>query len=181
MTGTDAHYHPAAGAAAPVFGQVEMLTPVFSLRPFAEGAWTDVSLDGTATPLQITLPSAGTYRVGGTINSGIDVDPAIVPSSGSVQTRLFNVTAGAALTWSDRLGAFVSPATVTADNPATSQPWSDQAQVGQDLIVTVAGPTTLRLQARYDTSGLYGTGTGAEIVSAVGVGVGPTLLNYSKL
>lgn len=154
MTGTDASYNP-----PPVYGQAVAATT--SLLTVAELVWVDV------TSSDVTLPEAGTYRLHANVRGGIS---GTTPINCYVMSRLFNVTTGAVLPNSVRIVAQV------ANHDSTAYTAANNATAPIDEYVTVAAPTTIRIQATRND--LTGTPSAANVFSGA---TGWTTLSYEKI
>jgi hypothetical protein len=124
------------------------------------GVWTD-------TPLEIKLPRAGTYELDADVRGRLSGAP---PLNTFVTARLWNVTSGAEVPESTRIVNQVIDI-----NPGAAYAGHNQTASIHELI-RVAGPTTIRLQARGDNA--YGAADIAQIRSD---GQGYTTLRYSRV
>lgn len=119
-------------------------------------AWQDVNVS-------ITLPGAGTYKL------TADVRAAVQGNGGSfwwISARLYNTTAGAEISQSERIVVFGNLNTLQLQNTASI-----------NEIVTVAGATSIKLQATRD-----GIGPPTYTTSYVGSDTnGRTKLMYEKI
>ena len=77
-----------------------------NLQPTASGAWTD-------TGLQVVLPAAGTYQLDATVRASL---AGTLPVNTFVSARLFDVTAGTAITDSEVLVQQINLSSATAVN-----------------------------------------------------------------
>ncbi|MFJ9564531.1 hypothetical protein ACIRQQ_31405 [Streptomyces fuscichromogenes] len=96
------------------------------------GVWTD-------TPLEVTLPRAGTYALDADVRGRLAGTPAL---NTYISARLWNVNSGAEVPQSERLVYQIidlNAGSATAGGNQTA-PISELIRVG--------GPTTIRLQAR---------------------------------
>ncbi|MEU4406194.1 hypothetical protein AB0F88_16860 [Streptosporangium sp. NPDC023963] len=164
MTGTDAHL-----ARRAMFGQEELPGLAAVLNGQGPGAWHD-------TALEIDLPAAGDYRLGGTVLGHLDrlSDGSVLVAS--LEARLFDVSAGAEVPLSHRLVISYGPAQGIT---TTGGVWHHRATTPLDVLYTVASARTIRLQGRYQGP-VAESGTTAAFMSAGGFR-GRTLLNYSRL
>jgi hypothetical protein len=151
---SDAKATPAAPAA---FNGIAKLHTIADLPP---GTWTD-------TPLEVTLPLAGTYE----LNADVRGRLAGIPSLNVyMSARLWNVTAAAEVPESERLVY-----QIIDQNPGNAQAGGNQTAPISELI-RVSGPTTIRLQAQENNA--VGTATVAQVYSD---GVGYTALRYDRV
>lgn len=112
------------------------------------------------TGVSVTLPSAGTYLLCGVVRAAVNA----TTSGGTIITRLYNTTDAAAVTDSERFGCYAGVA---------NQLFNQSAPL--DMIVTVTGSKTIRLEA-------YRSGATIWNTSVIGSGPnGLTVLAYVKL
>ncbi|WP_018685222.1 hypothetical protein [Actinokineospora enzanensis] len=123
------------------------------------GVWTD-------TPLQVTLPDAGTYTIDADVRGRLDGVP---PFNTFITARLFDVTAGAPVPDSERLVDQVIDV-----NPGNARTGSN-ATAPIDQLISVGKRTVIRLQAiRVDATGT------AQIAQIYSDGYGRTTLRFSR-
>jgi hypothetical protein len=146
----------AAQAAPPNSGIAKLHTNV-DLPP---GAWTD-------TPLQVTLPKRGTYALNADVRGRLSGVP---PLNTYISARLWNVTAGAAVSESERLVYQI----IDLNSGGARAGGNQTAPISE--LIRVAGPTTIRLQA--EDNNAVGTAGIAQIYSD---GVGFTSLRYVRV
>jgi hypothetical protein len=135
---------PAAAAVSSTDDGIQYLSAPVDLPA---GVWTD-------TPLVINLPYAGTYAIDANVRGRLSGNPVL---NTFITARLWDATSGAALPLSERLVYQIidtNPSNTTAGGNATA-PISE--------LITVTGPTTIRLQA-LDTNAA-GIATIAQIYS----------------
>ncbi|MEV0822529.1 hypothetical protein [Nonomuraea rubra] len=134
-------------------------TGAVDLQPTASGTWTPV------TGAQIVLPEAGRYLIEADARARIS---AFGPANVFISTRLFNVTAGTVIPASATL---VFQTITDAGQNATG---NQTATTG--VFLTVAGPTTVRLEAMRVNS--VGTSTAADILNDA---AGATRIRFVKV
>ncbi|MGW4564536.1 hypothetical protein ACWEN3_19680 [Streptomyces sp. NPDC004561] len=146
-----------ASVAPPANSGIATLNTAVNLPP---GVWTD-------TPLQVTLPRAGTYELDANVRGRLAGTPLL---NTSISARLWNVNSGAEVSQSER---FVYQ--IIDQNPGTAQAGGNQTAPISELI-KVSGPTTIRLQARrVDALGA------ASIAQVYSDSFGYTLLRYERV
>ncbi|MEV7386503.1 hypothetical protein [Streptomyces sp. NPDC091215] len=96
------------------------------------GVWTD-------TPLEVTLPKAGTYTLDADVRGRLQGTP---PVNTFITARLWNVNSGAEVPQSERLVYQIINL-----NPGQAAAAGNQTAPISELI-RVSGPTTIRLQAQ---------------------------------
>jgi hypothetical protein len=131
---------------------------------------SDVNLPAstwTNTPLELRLPHAGIYEIDANVRGRLEGTP---PINTSISARLWNVTAGAEVPYSDRLVY-----QLFTDNTATNSIGGNGTAPISELI-RVDRPTTIQLQAEDVTTG--GKATIAQVYSD---GQGYTTLRYVRV
>ncbi|MGW2378041.1 hypothetical protein [Kitasatospora sp. NPDC001683] len=151
---SDANAAPTAPAAN---SGIAKLHSIVNLPP---GTWTD-------TPLEITLPRAGTYELDADVRGRLAGIPSL---NVYMSARLWNVTAAAEVPESERLVY-----QIINGNPGDAQAGGNQTAPISELI-RVSGPTTIRLQAQEINA--VGAATVAQVYSD---GVGFTALRYDRV
>jgi hypothetical protein len=150
------HHHPMPSGIA-------YLPAIVNLQPTLSGTWVK-------TGLQVTLPGAGTYALDVNVRSVLAATP---PSNPYMVARLWNLTSGTAVPRSERILNQVYDLT-----PAGAGPIGQNVTTPISELITVAGPTTIQLQARrINAPGASGS-TRAEIYSD---GNGRTSFRYSRI
>jgi hypothetical protein len=151
---SDASTAPPASSAA---ARIEHLnTPV----DLPAGAWTN-------TPLEVTLPRAGTYELNADVRGRLQGLP---PVNIFITARLWNVTSGTAVPDSERLvNQIIDP------NAGDAEVGGNQTAPISELI-KVSKPTTIQLQAQR-TDGI-GTATIGQVSSDAN---GHTSLRYEQV
>lgn len=145
------------GAAAPHVipadqGIEYMTVTSVDLKP---GVWT-------ATPLQVTLPHAGRYAIDADVRGRLNGVP---PLNTDIVARLFDATAGVEVPRSERLIYQII-------NNTTAGSGGNQTATISEL-VTVNGPTTIRLDAEHNDA------TGAPNIAQIySDSAGYTTLRY---
>ena len=124
------------------------------------GVWTD-------TPLEVNLPRRGTYELDADVRGRL---AGVPPINTYLSARLWNVTSGAEVPESARLVY-----QIIDENGGDAQAGGNQTAPISELI-TVAGPTTIRLQAQDNNA--RGTANIAQVYSD---GAGYTSLRYSRV
>lgn len=145
----------AAPPAPPARSGIATLHANVDLPP---GAWTD-------TPLEVTLPRRGTYELDADVRGRLI---GTAPIDSYIVARLWNVTAGTAVPESERLVY-----QIINRNPGGGEAGGNATAPISELI-TVTGPTRIRLQAQEDNT--VGTAGTAQVFSD---GVGYTALRYT--
>ncbi|MFE5587223.1 hypothetical protein [Kitasatospora sp. NPDC056531] len=153
---TQSNANAAPTAPAAVSGIAKLHT-IVNLPP---GTWTD-------TPLEVTLPQAGTYELDADVRGRLAGNPSL---NVYMSARLWNVTAAAEVPESERLVY-----QIINGNPGTAQAGGNQTAPISELI-RVSGPTTIRLQAQEINA--VGAATVAQVYSD---GVGFTALRYDRV
>jgi hypothetical protein len=149
---------PATAQRAPVADRgIAVLSTIVNLPP---GAWT-------STPLEVTLPRAGTYELDADVRGRLAGTPAI---NTYITARLWNVTAGAEVPQSERLVYQIIDL-----NPGTAPAGGNQTAPISELI-KVTGRTTIQLQAR----DINATGA-ASIAQVYSDSQGYTTLRYERV
>ncbi|MEU1180645.1 hypothetical protein ABZ464_23895 [Streptomyces sp. NPDC005820] len=130
---------PADGACPETWTVGARLTPVFGqisgsvgLHTAAFDVWTAV------TGAQLTLPEAGVYEVIADVQAGLITVGTV--NNAYMQTRLFDVTAGAMVLLTARTVVFFSA------TPAVGVTHTIQATASASALYQVAGPTTIRVE-----------------------------------
>ncbi|MEU1365186.1 hypothetical protein ABZ454_03530 [Streptomyces sp. NPDC005803] len=124
------------------------------------GAWTN-------TPLEVTLPKAGTYELDADVRGRLQGVP---PINLFITARLWNVTTGTAVADSERLVNQI------IDSNAGDAELGDNQTAPISELISVTQPTTIRLQAqRIDA---VGAATIGQIYSD---GNGFTSLRYERV
>jgi hypothetical protein len=136
---------------------IAVLSTFVNLPP---GVWTD-------TPLQVTLPRAGTYELDADVRGRLQGTPAV---NTYITARLWNVTAGAEVPQSERLVYQIIDL-----NPGTALAGGNQTAPISELI-KVTGRTTIRLQA--EDNNAVGAASIAQVYSD---GSGYTTLRYERV
>lgn len=124
MTGT------AAGLRLIEHGIAELPTPTVDLQPAPSDVWVD-------TGLRLTLPTAGTYQLDGTVRAALAV---VSPGTSFIKARLWDETSGVMVPRSE---AFVSQ--VSTSSSAGTIDIGDHSSAPIQVEHTVTGPATLRL------------------------------------
>lgn len=148
LAGTAAVAAPSSAFAAPatyadVGGNAYLNTQV-NLPP---GVWTD-------TPLQVVLPSAGTYELDANVRGRLAGSPLL---NTYITARLWDASTGTALPQSERIVYQIIDI-----NPGTAQTGGNATAPISELI-SVGEPTTIELQARHIDA--VGTADIAQIYS----------------
>jgi hypothetical protein len=125
----------------------------------ANGVYQAVRTTTPAADLAVALPAAGTYLLTMVILAGLNYSSA--SANGFINGRLYNVTDAAVVPSSTMLCLIVYGANVTG-----------QLQTCQSLVLTVAAPKTIRLEALRD---------GATTWVASGINPNNTTLTYVRL
>jgi len=115
---------------SPRFGEVHVGVAVNYL-PIANGLFVDIP------GLEVILPEAGTYSLDADVRAAISMTR---PANVLMAMRMFNVTAGAAVPFTDRVTSLV-------DSLAGGVTLGGNFQLHSGRFITVAGPTTIRVQA----------------------------------
>lgn len=124
------------------------------------GVWTD--LPGT----DVTLAEAGVYNLDATFRGNIAGTP---PAHLYIVGRLWDVTAAAVVPWSETWVAQIN-------QQVTAPGYSVDSTGDAHVPYTVAGPTTIRMQAGFTQA--VGTADQARVLS---VGTGRTRLRTTKV
>ena len=130
-----------------------------NLQPTKSGTWVN-------TPLQVTLPRPGTYILDANVHARIWGDPRF---NVVIYARLFNATSGTVLPNSLRLLDHL------VDNNTGNAALGQRTTAPISELITVTGPTTIRLQAARVNQ--LGVSTRAEILAEGGF----TSLRYAKV
>lgn len=141
-------------------------TPVFGGEALAAAVTvTTVAPNWQNTGLQIVLPEAGAYRLGGVVQCRIaPTGPG--GSGGWVYYRLFDVTAGVEV---PRAGGLMQQTADSSESDYLSSPISTH--------YTVTQPTTLRLEGQGGVSGAGATNQ----IQVAGAPFAGTHVNFEKL
>lgn len=124
------------------------------------GTWTD-------TPLQVTLPTSGTYELDANVRGRL---AGVPPVNTYMTARLWNVTAATVVPESERLVY----QTIDLNAGAAQAGGNGTAPISE--LIRVNGPTTIRLQAtRNDAVGT------AAVAQVYGDGWGRTSLRYERV
>ncbi|MFD8725655.1 hypothetical protein ACFV2H_48890 [Streptomyces sp. NPDC059629] len=146
-----------ASVAHPAKAGIATLNTIVNLP---NGAWTD-------TPLEVTLPKAGTYALDADVRGRLSGTPAL---NTYITARLWNVNSGTEVPQSERLVYQIINL-----NPGQADAGGNQTAPISELI-RVSGPTTIRLQAqRVDAVGA------ASIAQIYSDGAGYTSLRYERV
>ena len=141
-------------------GQIRGVEHLHTQVDLPAGAWTN-------TPLEVTLPRAGTYELDADVRGRLSGIPAV---NTYMTARLWNVTTGAAVPESERLVNQIIDL-----NQGDAGTGSNQTAPISELI-KVNGPTTIRLQAqRIDAVGA------ASVAQVYSDGHGYTSLRYERV
>lgn len=132
---------PAAGACPETWTVGARLTPVSgeafgadaNLQAVASGTWV-------ATGAQVLLPEAGTYALSADFYSHIN---ATTPWAVAINARLFNVTARAPVTGTNRRIQFGN-----INDPGRGTVMALQNAGSLNTLLTVTGPTTIRVEGQ---------------------------------
>ncbi|WP_433271427.1 hypothetical protein ACQPZF_12360 [Actinosynnema sp. CS-041913] len=124
------------------------------------GVWTD-------TPLTVALPFSGTYELDANVRGRLSGVPSL---NTYITARLWNVTTNTAVPESERLVNQIIDL-----NPGDAATGNNQTAPISE-VVKVAGPTTIRLQAR--RADAVGAATIAQIYSD---GAGYTSLRFDRV
>ena len=128
-----------------------------------------VSTTMTNTGLTITLPSSGTYQVNASVRSTVQLENANT-TQGFIVTQLFNTSAGALISNSERLTLYHN----VTNTLGTAR--SIQATSGFGYLITVSGSSTISLQAKK-----AGDGTADISAQISSDNNGRSVMNYVKL
>ncbi|RAG85026.1 hypothetical protein DN069_13785 [Streptacidiphilus pinicola] len=126
----------------------------------APGGWTD-------TPLEVTLPRAGTYELDADVRGRLIGN---APFNSYIVARLWDATSGAEVPQSERLVYQI------IDNRTDNALDGGNATAPISELIKVTGPTTIRLQAEAVNS--YGAASTSQIYSD---SVGYTALSYDRV
>ncbi|MET8629648.1 hypothetical protein ABZW30_38975 [Kitasatospora sp. NPDC004669] len=160
MTVVAAQGNVSAAPAAPSADRgIAKLHTIVDLPP---GTWTD-------TPLEVTLPRAGTYELDADVRGRLQ---GTAPLNVFMSARLWNVTSGAEVPESERL---VYQIIDEKPHPGTAVDGGNATAPISELI-RVSGPTTIRLQAQEINA--VGAAAIAQVYSD---GVGFTALRYDRV
>lgn len=133
------------------------LTANVNLDPLASGVWAD-------TTLELVLPEAGTYMVSGKARAALSAPSG---SNGWVVTRIIRT---------DTLAVLDEAMVLLVANTNAGGAIGHQATAPLIAPVTVAGPTTIRLQVQRTWQAIVSTGA-----VLAGVSSGTTRLAYWKV
>ncbi|GAA2697441.1 hypothetical protein [Nonomuraea recticatena] len=145
----------------PVVGQAVVAT--FNLQPLTVNVWHD-------TPFTITLPEAGTYRVGGALRGNVTQLASDTIVGIAVFTQFVDVTAGGVIV--PESFRTLAGATKPNQNIGTGN-FGVQATSPVDFHYTIPEPRTLRLQGR--------RGGSTNVASILGGPNSGSLVTYEKV
>lgn len=149
-----------SSAAGPGPGAVRGIDHLHTIVDLPPGVWTN-------TPLEVTLPRAGTYELDADVRGRLSGQPQV---NTFITARLWNGTSGSAVPESERLVNQVID--LNAGNVETGS--NHTAPISE--LIRVSGPTKIRLQAqRIDAVGA------ASVAQIYSDGYGYTSLRYERV